>query len=138
LRRIANRLAGISMGRILAAPPPLDDTGESAREAVLASIRSRLESWLEFFEASPGLSATRAAPAGDSRTETTRALNEFSGRLEAQDFAPVSAWTLQQRRAILAELQSMRRLHVLMFELDRYLAGVARPQNKFAPAPEVR
>jgi uncharacterized membrane protein YccC len=128
LRRIANRLAGISMGRILAAPPPLDDGTESARVAVLTVIRERLESWLEFFESSPGFSSTSAVSglAKDSRSEITMPLNEFSHRLEAQGFARISDWTLEQRRAILAELQSMRRLYVLMFELDRYLSGVAQ------------
>jgi uncharacterized membrane protein YccC len=128
LRRIANRLASISMGRILTAQPRLDDGTESAREAVLAAIRSRLESWLEFFEAGPSFNAARAAPSRDSRSEALPALDEFSRRLEEQRFAQVSAWTLEQRRAILAELQSMRRLKVLMFELDRYLSGVAQLQ----------
>jgi hypothetical protein len=94
----------------------------------LGVIRERLESWLEFFESSPGFSSTSAVSglAKDSRSEITMPLNEFSHRLEAQGFARISDWTLEQRRAILAELQSMRRLYVLMFELDRYLSGVAQ------------
>ncbi len=134
LRRIANRLAGISMGRILAAPPPLDDATESAREAMLAAIRARLEAWLDFFEGrSPGGAGADTAPPRHSRSDLRAPLDEFSRRIEAQGFARISAWTLEQRRAILAELQSMRRLDVLMFELDRYLSGVARPKLKLAP-----
>jgi uncharacterized membrane protein YccC len=137
LRRIANRLAGISMGRILAAPPPLDDATESAREAVLAAIRTRLEAWLDFFEgrsAFIGGADTVSAPPRHSPSEITAPLDQFSRRLEAQSFSQISAWAIPQRRAILGELQSMRRLHVLMLELDRYLAGVARPSLRLAVA----
>jgi uncharacterized membrane protein YccC len=138
LRRIANRLAGISMGRVIAAPPPLDDGTESAREEVLTAIRARLESWLDFFEGRSGFIGGAGAvtrPPRHSRSEITMPLNEFSRRLEAQGFARISAWTLEQRRAILAELQSMQRLQVLMFELDRYLSGFARPNLKLKLAP---
>jgi hypothetical protein len=130
LRRITNRLASLSMGRILAAPPPLDGGTESAREAVLVAIRTRLESWLDLFERSASfISSTGAVTgfAGDSRSEIMPPLAEFGRRLEEQGFARISAWTLEQRRTILAELQSMRRLEVLMFELDRYLSSVAQP-----------
>jgi hypothetical protein len=137
LRRIANRLAGISMGRIRGALPPLDDDTESAREAMLAAIRVRLEAWLDFFEGrsgSTGGAGAVTAPPRHSRSEITTPLDEFSRRLEAQNFDRISAWTLEQRRAILGELQSMRRLDVLILELDRYLSGVARPKLKLAPA----
>jgi hypothetical protein len=101
---------------------------------MLAAIRARLEAWLDFFEGrSPGGASADTAPPRHSRSEIATPLDEFSRRLEAQGFARISAWTLEQRRAILAELQSMRRLDVLMFELDRYLSGVARPKLKLAP-----
>jgi uncharacterized membrane protein YccC len=140
LRRIANRLASISMERLTAAPPRLDDGTESAREAVLAAIRVRLESWLEFFEGHPSFSSTNAIAAltRHSRSEIIPPLDEFSRRLEAQGFARISTWTLEQRRAILAELQSMRRLEVLMFELDRYLSSVAQlPRAQRSATPQL-
>jgi hypothetical protein len=129
LRRIANRLATLSMARILTAPPPLDDRTESAREAVLVAIRARLESWLDLFERSASFISSDAVTGlpGDSRSEIMPPLEEFSSRLEARGFARISSWTLEQRRAILAELQHMRRLQVLMSELDRYLPSVAQP-----------
>jgi hypothetical protein len=133
LRRIANRLGGISMGRLAVALPRLDDFTESARDALLAAIRAQLESWLEFFEGRSGADAVTVPPM-HSQSEITAPLDEFSRRLEAQGFAVNNAFTIPQRRAILAELQSMRRLRVLMLELDRYLSGVARPQLKLAPA----
>jgi uncharacterized membrane protein YccC len=128
LRRIANRLTGISMGRILSALPRLDDATEAAREAVLAAIRARLETWLKFIESGPDFSNARLASifAGHSRNGIIQPLDEFSRRLEEQGFARISTWTLEQRRMILAELNSMRRLQVNMFELDQYLSSVAR------------
>lgn len=131
LRRIANRLAIISTGRVIIAQPRLDDATESARESVLAAIRANLESWLDFFEGRSGLDGAIVSPK-HSQSEITKPLDEFSHRLEAQGFAASNAFTIEQRRSILAELQSMRRLHVLMLELDRYLAGVARPKLKLA------
>jgi hypothetical protein len=129
LRRIANRFTGISMGRILSALPRLDGATEAAREAVVGAIRARLETWLEFIESGPDYSNARLATvfASHSRNDIIQPLDEFSLRLEEQGFGRISTWTLEQRRVILAELNSMRRLQVNMFELDRYLSSVARP-----------
>jgi hypothetical protein len=129
LRRIANRFTGISMGRILSALPRLDGATEASREAVVAVIRAWLETWLEFIESGPDYSNARLATvfANHSRNEIIQPLDEFSRRLEEQVFARISTWTLEQRRVILAELNSMRRLLVNMFELDRYPSSVAGP-----------
>src|SRR5258708_14322707 len=49
LRRIANRLASIAIGRIAAPAPQLDPVTASARQAGLNAIRRHLQSWLDFF-----------------------------------------------------------------------------------------
>jgi hypothetical protein len=51
-------------------------------------------------------------------------LEQLSSRLEEREFARIEAWTLEQRRAILAELHSMRRLEYLVSELNRWLAQI--------------
>jgi hypothetical protein len=61
LRRIANRLTEISMGRIRAALSRLDDATEAAPVAILAAIRARLETWLEFIEERSGLHQCQAS-----------------------------------------------------------------------------
>ena len=129
LRRIANRLAAISMGRILAPLPRLDGGTESAREGVISAIRARLETWLNFFDRSGSFGRVEAATTLVAGGEIMPPLEEFSRRLEEQGFARLSAWTLDQRRVILAELESMRRLEFLTFELDGYLAAVAQPPH---------
>jgi len=128
LRRIANRLAGISMGRIGVLLPQLGQDMESEREAVISAVRARLKWWLARFEASTTFRRAGAIDLQmeDSRSEISAPLSSFSSRLEAQGFALINSWTREQRRAILSELQSLRRLEFLMAELDRYLSAVGR------------
>jgi hypothetical protein len=51
-------------------------------------------------------------------------IERFSSQLEERQFARIEAWTLEQRRTILAELQSMRRLDFLLSQLNRWLAQI--------------
>jgi uncharacterized membrane protein YccC len=106
LRRIANRLTGISIGRIEVPLPRLDEDTEFARESVINAILMRLKWWQASYD---GIALH---------------LKDFAGRLEAQQFARLASWTLDQRRTILSEMGSLRRLEFLMTELDRYLTGV--------------
>jgi len=128
LRRIANRLAGISIGRLGEPLPRLDEETELERDAVVSAIRARLEWWLARFEARPSFHGAGAIafPGSNSRREIASSLSKFSSQLEAQGFARITSWTVQQRGTILSELQSLRRLEFLMAELDRYLSAVGR------------
>jgi hypothetical protein len=134
LRRIANRLASIATGRIVTPVPPLDEVTESAREAVLDAIRRHLQSWLDFFSSDDSLSAAaaqaiaRAHSTGDMETP----LEQFGSRLEDHEYARVDSWSLDQRRAVLAELQSMRRLEYLVTQLNRWLAQIPGPASNAA------
>jgi len=134
LRRIAHRLGAIAIARLTEPTPQLDAATEAARDAVLAAIRARLEGWLKFYQGSESLSsrAALAVAAAHSRDEIAGPLEVFSRRLEANQFAVISGWTLAERRRILAELQSLRRLEFLIYELDGYIARV--PGATPAPA----
>jgi uncharacterized membrane protein YccC len=126
LRRIANRLASIAAGRIVTPMPQLDPVTESAREAVLDAIRRQLQSWLDFFSSADSLNA-RAADAiarAHSPDDSKMPLEQFGSRLEEREFARIDAWTVDQRRAILAELQSMRRLEYLVSRLNRWFPQI--------------
>jgi hypothetical protein len=126
LRRIANRLASIATGRIVVPSPQLDPVTESARAAVIEAIRRHLQSWLDFFSGANSLSApaaqalARAHPTDDMNTP----LEQFSSRLEENEYARIAAWTFEQRREILAELHSMRRLEYLLSSLNRWLSQI--------------
>jgi uncharacterized membrane protein YccC len=126
LRRIANRLASIATGRIDTPIPQMDPVTESARESVLDAIRRQLHSWLDFFSSADSLKApaAQAVVRAHSSEELELPLEQFSSRLEEREFARVESWTLEQRRAILAELHSMRRLEFLVSDLNRWLARI--------------
>jgi hypothetical protein len=126
LRRIANRLASITSGRIVCPAPPLDPATESARDQVFVAISRCLRSWLDFFSTDDSLSApaARKLALALSRDELGTPLREFGSWLEEREFARIQAWTLEQRRVILAELQSMRRLQFLLADLNRWLARI--------------
>jgi uncharacterized membrane protein YccC len=126
LRRIANRLASIATGRIDTPMPQLDPVIESARKAVLDAIRLQLQSWLEFFSSADGLNAAAAQAIAQAHAlgEITTPLQQFGARLEERSFARIESWTLEQRRAILAELNSMRRLEYLVSQLNRWLPQI--------------
>jgi len=131
LRRIANRLSSITTGRIVNPPPQLDLATESARGAFFAAICQQLESWLSFFSGPECLSAhaAQATAQEHSRESLELPLKQFSSRLEEQEFARIESWMLEQRRTILAELQSMRRLEFLFSDLNRWLAQIPGPAS---------
>jgi hypothetical protein len=126
LRRIANRLASIATGRIAVATPQLDSVTASAREAVFDTIRRHLHSWLDFFSGAESLSASDAHALAETHpTDDMKVpLEQFSSRLEENEYARIAAWTLEQRREILAELHSMGRLEFLLSSLNRWLAQI--------------
>jgi hypothetical protein len=125
-RRIANRLASIATGRIVTPTPQLDPISESSREAVLDAIRRRLQSWLDFFSGADSLKApaAKAFAQAQSPDEIKKPLEQFGSRIEERSFARIESWTVEQRRAILAELHSMRRVEDLMSHLNRWLPQI--------------
>ena len=131
LRRIANRLAFIATDRIVTPVPQLDPATESAREAVLDAIRRHLQSWLDFFSGADSLSrpAAQAIARSHSPDDLKIPLEQFGSRLEEREFARIESWTLDQRRAILAELHSMRRLEYLVSQLNRWLPQIPGPAS---------
>ncbi len=137
LRRIANRFAGLAAERITTPLPRLDDSAEAARDAIYGALRTRLESWLAFYEGTQCLdrSAAIALAARHSRADISLPLEAFGARLNADGFARITSWSLEQRRQILAELEFLRRLEFLMSELDDYLSRV--PGITSAPASDL-
>ena len=126
LRRIANRLASISSSRIAAPAPQLDAASESAREAALEEIRHQLRMWLDFFRAPECLKgdAARALARAQSSGRIDESLTVFESRIQENEFARVASWTLDQRRALFAELNSLRRIAVLLPDLTAWLAQI--------------
>ena len=126
LRRIANRLASISTSRIVAPTPQLDSITESARESALEEIRHQLKVWLDFFSSQESLRADAARELARAQRSgrMEEALALFGSRVEDNQFKRIKSWTLDQRRALLAELHSLRRIAVLLPELSAWLAQI--------------
>ncbi len=138
IRRIAHRLAPLAVDRMTDPLPELDQAAELAQRETFAAIRARLESWLELYQSGGALraQAARALASRHSREEITRPLERFTNQIEEREFARIGAWTPEQRRRMLAELQSLRRLDFLMSELQTHLAAIAgAPQPAYAPYP---
>ncbi len=135
LRRIANRLASIATERLETPTPQLDHVTESAREAVLDAMRRQLQSWLDFFSGANSLSRGKAQAVARSHApdDVAKPLEQFGSRLEEREFALITPWTLDQRRAILAELHSMRRLEDLISQLNQWLPQIPGPSSNPAP-----
>jgi uncharacterized membrane protein YccC len=140
LRRIANRLASISTSRIVAPTPPLDDKTESALQAVLEEIQHQLRVWLDFFSGPECLraDAARALAHAQLSSRVEEVLAVFGSRLEENEFERIKSWTLDQRRVILAELYSLRRIAALLPDLSTWLAqipGTTSGPIAIAPRP---
>ncbi|HVN28745.1 MAG TPA: FUSC family protein, partial [Candidatus Binataceae bacterium] len=120
LRRIANRLASIAASRLVTRTPELDSMTESSRAAVLDEVRLQLGAWLDFFANSQSLlpEAALALAQAQLPIRLEEPLAQFGTRIEEQGFARINSWTHEQRRAILAELHSLRRIAVLLPELN--------------------
>ncbi|MBV8135401.1 MAG: FUSC family protein [Deltaproteobacteria bacterium] len=138
VRRIANRLSTMAHGHLVAPSPPLDPVTERERADALAVLRHQLESWLELLNGprAPTAEAARSVAQVHSAQNMAGPLNEFARRLEEDQFSRLRSWTTEQRRMILAELQSLRRLEYLMTQLNRWLAQV--PGTASTPAASIR
>jgi len=128
LRRIANRLASISASRLEVPTPQLDAITESARAAVLDEIRHQLKAWLDFFGGprNQSLSAptARALARGLLSRPIDEPFTEFVSRIEEHEYGRIANWAVEQRRAILAESNSLRRIAVLLPQLNLWLARI--------------
>jgi hypothetical protein len=136
LRAIASRFSVIASGRALVRLPQLDLTTESARERAFKEAQRQLETWLEFFSGPDSMNASAAREIAQTHPPDVLAkpIDEFSSRLKENSYARTESWSFEQRRVMLAELQTMRRLEVLISDLNRYLAQIPGP-SRSAAAP---
>jgi hypothetical protein len=124
----------LSTRRVRFAPPQLDLATESARERALNGAQRQLETWLEFFSGPDCINASAAREIAQTHPPDVLAkpIDEFSSRLEENSYARTESWSFEQRRVMLAELQTMRRLEVLISDLNRYLAQIPGPSRSAA------
>src|SRR5262245_34112852 len=125
LRRIVHRLSVIAIGRLsmpqLAVPAEI----QTARTALETGLRDHLESWLGVVEQEPGPDPRRIAEVAERfrPNDLTVPLEKLDQRLSASADEP-GAWPVEARSILLAEIESYRRLVVLMTELNQQFAEI--------------
>jgi hypothetical protein len=134
LRGIANRFSVIASERSLMRSSQLNFATESAREEAFNKARRQLETWLAFFSGPNSINASAAREIAQAHPpqDLANPIDEFSSRLEENSYEQMQSWTFPQRRMMLAELESMRRLEVLFSDLNRYLAQIPGPSRPAA------
>jgi uncharacterized membrane protein YccC len=126
LRRIVHRLSGVASGRLALQQFVLPAELQEARAACETALRHNLQSWLEVLEEEQGLDRHRALAVRERRSAEdlaapVAALQERHATAEVEELA---AWPAEARGLFLAELESYRRLVVLVSELDQHLVEV--------------
>jgi len=125
LRRIVHRLSVIAIGRLsmpqLAVPAEI----QTARTALETGLRDHLESWLGVVEQEPGPDPRRIAEVAERfrPNDLTVPLEKLDQRLSASADEP-GAWPVEARSILLAEIESYRRLVVLMTELNQQFVEI--------------
>jgi len=125
LRRIVHRLSVIAIGRLsmpqLAVPAEI----QTARTALETGLRDHLESWLGVVEQEPGPDPRRIAEVAERfrPNDLTVPLEKLDRRLSASADEP-GAWPVEARSILLAEIESYRRLVVLMTELNQQFVEI--------------
>lgn len=123
LRRIAHRLISVASGRDGLAMPKLDPGIENARARLQDALRAQFEICLDFVR-------RRAATGQTPQSQWNGAvvngmLNELGEAISADNFAALSAWSVEQRRTLLSETEALRRMVVLTGELAEQLSRIA-------------
>jgi hypothetical protein len=119
LRRIAHRLGAIAVGRQVL--PPLSAETQAARDLVGETFARRLLDWREYFDAGRPFDRQKATQIfelhrGDHLRDN---IQDLERRVAAGSYTEVAHWPLEQRRTMLAEVESWQRIVVLAGELDQ-------------------
>jgi hypothetical protein len=123
LRRIAHHFEAIALTRIEHSRPELDRETENAARVALDSIIAQLKLWLAWIESPSGIEGP-LPDAQANQSAITQAMTELNESIQANSFARLNGWQFDERRTLFNEIESLRRLSLLMSELDDYLAHV--------------
>ncbi|HKA46505.1 MAG TPA: hypothetical protein VKF40_31210, partial [Burkholderiales bacterium] len=126
LRRLVYRLSGIVTARLLHPQPALPAEFQAARVACETALHQSLQSWLEVLQDAPGPDRLRITEVAARFTpdHLTLPLEKLREHLSTSGLRELASWPTGARSALLAEIESYRRLVVLMTELNQQLAEI--------------
>jgi uncharacterized membrane protein YccC len=126
LRRIVHRLSGIASARLTVSQPPLPAELQAARDALETGLRHHLQSWLDVVEQEPGPDPGRIADVAAHFTpdDLTAPLRELRQHVSDSRSGELASWPIAARSALLAEIESYRRVIVLLTELNQQFAEI--------------
>jgi len=126
LRRIVHRLSGIATERLGMPQVALPTELQAARAACETALRHHLQSWLEVLEDEHGLDRRRTLEVAEHFTPNDLAgpLAELHEQVSASALGELASWPTTARSTLLADIESYRRLMVLVTELDQQFVGI--------------
>jgi Fusaric acid resistance protein family len=126
LRRIMLRLSGIATGRLTVPQPVLPAEIQAARAACETALRYHLQSWLEILEDEHGPDRHRILEVAARFTpdDLMVPLAKLQEHLSTFGLRELASWPAAARSTLLAEIESYRRLVVLVTELDQQFVKI--------------
>jgi uncharacterized membrane protein YccC len=126
LRRIVHRLSYMVTARLLHPQPALPLEFQAARAACETALHQYLQSWLEVLQDEHGPDRLRITEVAARFTpdHLTLPLEKLREHLSTSGLRELASWPSGARSALLAEIESYRRLVVLMTELNQQLAEI--------------
>ena len=122
LRRITHRLAGAAAALTLSELPPLTPGFDAARARFIALLTDHFRECLDFVKRHVS-GVRRSIPRWDE-AQARNLLDTLEREIAADSFTAISSLSVQERRALLAEMENSRRLTVLAGELAEQLSRI--------------
>ena len=128
LRRIVNHLSAIASGRLSIPPLEVPARIEAARVALETRLRDHLQRWLDVVKQEPDPDRRRIIEVAERFTpdDLTVPLEKLNEHLSTLGVRELASWPAV-RSALFAEIESYRRLVVLMTELNQQFAEIPEP-----------
>jgi len=126
LRRIVHRLSGIASARLGAPQLPLPTELQAVRDAGETALRHHLQSWLAVVEQEPAPDRRRIMEVAERFTPDDLAvpLEQLNEHLSKSGLRELASWPATAQMALLSEIESYRRLVVLMTEFNQQFAEI--------------
>jgi len=126
LRRIVHRLSYMVTARLLHPQPALPAEFQAARAACETALHQYLQSWLEVLQDEHGPDRGRITEVAARFTphHLTLPLEKLREHLARSGLRELASWPAGARSVLLAEIESYRRLVVLVTELNQQFAEI--------------